>query len=162
MSSLDEKRVKAEDLFDFCVGVLERVGVKEGDAKIIADNLILANLRGVDSHGVARLPTYVERVVKEYINPQASIEIVREHGATALIDAHNNFGQVAAMYATNLAAEKAKKFGVSSIGVKNANHFGMAAYYALKLTNQRLIGIVLSNSPPAIPPWGGKNAHVRH
>ncbi|MEM3577907.1 MAG: Ldh family oxidoreductase [Candidatus Bathyarchaeia archaeon] len=153
---MDEKRVKAEDLFNFCVSVLKRVGVKDDDAKIIADNLILANLRGVDSHGIARLPTYVERVVRGHINPQGSIEIVKEHGATVLIDAHNNFGQVAAMHATNLAAQKARKFGVSSIGVRNANHFGMAAYYALKLTDQKLIGIVLSNSPPAIPPWGGK------
>lgn len=151
-----EKRVKAEILFNFCLNILKHVGVKEDDAKIIADNLILANLRGVDSHGIARLPNYVERVLKGYINPQGSIEIVKEHGATALIDAHNNFGQVAAMHATNLAAERAEKFGVSSVGVRNANHFGMAAYYALKLTEKKFIGIVLSNGPPAIAPWGGK------
>lgn len=152
--------MKVEDLFDFCLTILKCVGVKEEDAKIISDNLTLANLRGVDSHGVARLPNYVERVLRGYINPQGPIEIVREHGATALIDAHNNFGQVAAMRATNLAAEKARKFGVSSVGVKNANHFGMAAYYALKLTERKLIGIVLSNGPPAIAPWGGKTPMV--
>jgi LDH2 family malate/lactate/ureidoglycolate dehydrogenase len=153
-------RVKAEDLLDFCLSVLKCVGVKEDDAKIIADNLILANLRGVDSHGIARLPIYVERVIRGYINPQGPIEIVREHGAIALIDAHNNFGQVAAMYATNLAAEKVRRFGVSSVGVRNANHFGMAAYYALKLTQRKLIGIVLSNGPPAIAPWGGKKPMI--
>lgn len=153
---MDSIHVKAEDLFDFCFSVLKCVGVKESDAKIISENLVLANLRGKDSHGVARLPVYVERVLRGYIDPHGAIEIVKEHGATALIDAHNNFGQVAAMQATNLAAEKARKFGVSSIGVRNANHLGMAAHYALKLTEQRLIGIVLSNSPPAIAPWGGK------
>jgi LDH2 family malate/lactate/ureidoglycolate dehydrogenase len=153
-------RVKAEDLFDFCLNVLKCVGVKEDDAKIIADNLILANLRGVDSHGIARLPIYVERVIRGYIKPQGPIEIVREQGATALIDAHNNFGQVAAMYTTNLAAEKARRLGVSSVGVRNANHFGMAAYYALKLTQHKLIGIVLSNGPPAIAPWGGKKPMI--
>lgn len=153
---MNQKFVKAEDLFDFCFKILKCVGVKEDYAKIVADNLILANLRGVDSHGVARLPTYVERVVRGYINPQAPIKIVREHGATALIDARNNFGQVAAMRATNLVAEKVGKFGVSCVGVKNANHFGMAAHYALKLTERKLIGIVLANSPPAIAPWGGK------
>lgn len=157
---MSQKRVRAEDLSDFCVSILKCVGVKEDYAKIVAENLTLANLRGVDSHGVARLPVYVERVVRGYINPQGPIEVVREHGATALIDAHNNFGQVAAMRATDLAVEKARKFGVSSVGVRNANHFGMAAYYALKLTERKLIGIVLSNSPPAIAPWGGKTPMI--
>lgn len=153
---MSQKFIKAEDLFNFCINILKSVGVSEEDAKIVADSLVMANLRGVDSHGVARLPAYVERVLRGLINPQGPIEIVKEHGATALIDAHNNFGPVAAMHAVNLAAEKAKRFGVSCVGVRNANHFGMAAYYALQLTKQKLIGIVLSNGPPAIAPWGGK------
>jgi LDH2 family malate/lactate/ureidoglycolate dehydrogenase len=152
--------VKAADLFDFCSAVLKCVGVTENDAKTIADSLVLANLRGVDSHGVARLPAYVERVAKGLIDPLGPIEVVREYGATALIDAHNNFGQIAAMRATNLAAEKARRFGVASVGVRNSNHFGMAAYYALKLTGQKLIGVILSNGPPAIAPWGGKKPMV--
>ena len=153
---MDLIRVKAEDLFDFCLNVLKCVGVKEDDAKTIAESLILANLRGVDSHGVARLPAYVERVNKGFIDPLARIEVVREHGATALIDAHNNFGQIAAMRAAHLVADKARRFGVASVGVKNANHFGSAAYYALKLTEQKLICIILSNGPQAIAPWGGR------
>jgi LDH2 family malate/lactate/ureidoglycolate dehydrogenase len=153
---LDLIRVKAEDLSGFCLDVLRSVGVKENDAKTIAESLILANLRGVDSHGVARLPAYVERVIKGLIDPLGPIEVVRERGATALIDAHNNFGQIAAMRALHLVAEKARRFGVASVGVRNSNHFGMAAYYALKLTEQKLIGVILSNGPPAIAPWEGK------
>jgi LDH2 family malate/lactate/ureidoglycolate dehydrogenase len=152
--------VKAEDLSDFCLDVLECVGVKEDNAKTIAESLILANLRGVDSHGVTRLPAYIERVAKGFIDPLGPIEVVREYGATALIDAHNNFGQIAAMRAAYLVAEKARRFGVASVGVRNANHFGMTAYYALKLTEQRLIAIVLSNGPPAIAPWGGKTPMI--
>jgi LDH2 family malate/lactate/ureidoglycolate dehydrogenase len=148
--------VKAEDLFDFCLNVLKCVGVKEDDAKTIAESLISANLRGVDSHGVARLQAYVERVVKGLIDPLGPIEVVREYGATALIDAHNNFGQIAAMRAAHLVAEKARRFGVASVGVRNANHFGMGAHYALKLTEQKLIAMILSNGPPAVAPWGGK------
>ncbi|MEM0057900.1 MAG: Ldh family oxidoreductase [Candidatus Bathyarchaeia archaeon] len=153
---MDRKLVKAEDLLGFCMNILKRVGVSEENSRIVADSLVMANLRGVDSHGVARLPTYVERVLRGYINPNGLIEIVKEHGATALIDAHNNFGQVAAMHAVNLAAEKVKMYGVSCVGVRNANHFGMAAYYALKLAEKGLISIILSNGPPAIAPWGGK------
>ena len=153
---MDLIRVKAADLFGFCSDVLRCVGVKENDAKTITESLILANLRGIDSHGVARLPAYVERVTKGLIDPLGPIEVEREYGATALIDAHNNFGQIGAMRATNLAAEKARKFGVASVGVRNSNHFGMAAYYALKLTGQKLIAVILSNGPPAIAPWGGK------
>ena len=157
---MDLIRVKTADLFDFCSDVLKCVGVKENDAKTITESLILANLRGVDSHGVARLPAYLERVTKGLIDPLGPIEVEREYGATALIDAHNNFGQIAAMRATNLAAEKARKFGVASVGVRNSNHFGMAAYYALKLTGQKLIAVILSNGPPAIAPWGGKTRMV--
>ncbi|MEM2440135.1 MAG: Ldh family oxidoreductase [Candidatus Bathyarchaeia archaeon] len=156
MFKLNQKLVRAEDLFDFCVNILKRVGVNEENARMVADNLVMANLRGADSHGVARLPTYVERVLRGFIDPQGPIEIVKEHGATALIDAHNNFGQVAAVHAVNLATGKVRDFGVFCVGVRNANHFGMAAYYALKLVEKRLIGIVLSNGPPAIAPWGGK------
>ena len=152
----DLVRVKSEDLLEFSLNVLESVGVKKKDAKIIAENIILANLRGVDSHGVVRLPSYVKRVMKKLIDPLGPVEIVKNKGCTALIDANNNFGQVAAMHATFLAAEKARKFGVAAVGVRNSNHFGMAAHYALKLTEQKLIGIVLSNGPPAISPWGGK------
>jgi LDH2 family malate/lactate/ureidoglycolate dehydrogenase len=152
----DLVRVKSEDLLGFILNVLESVGVKEKDAKIIAENIILANLRGVDSHGVVRLPSYVKRVMKKLIDPLGPVEIVKEQGCTALIDANNNFGQVAAMHATFLAAEKARKFGVAAVGVRNSNHFGMAAHYALKLTEQKLIGIVVSNGPPTISPWGGK------
>jgi LDH2 family malate/lactate/ureidoglycolate dehydrogenase len=148
--------VKAEDLSDFCLNVLRCIGVREDNAKTIAESLISANLRGVDSHGVARLPAYVERVIKGLIDLQGPIEVVREYGATALVDAHNNFGQIAAMRAVHLVAEKARKFGVASVGVRNSNHFGTAAHYALKLTEQKLIGIILSNGPPAIAPWGGK------
>jgi LDH2 family malate/lactate/ureidoglycolate dehydrogenase len=157
---LDLLRVKAEDLFDFCLNALRAVEVKEDDAKTIAESLISANLRGVDSHGVARLPAYVERVVKGLIDPLGPIEVVREYGATTLIDAHNNFGQIAAMRAVHLVAEKARRFGVASVGVRNANHFGMTAHYALKLTEQKLIAMILSNGPPAIAPWGGKTPMI--
>ena len=152
----DLVRVKSEDLFGFSLSVLESVGVEERDAKIVAENIILANLRGVDSHGVVRLPSYVKRVMKKLIDPLGPVEIVKNQGCTALIDANNNFGQVAAMRATFLAAKKTRKFGVAAVGVRNSNHFGMAAHYALKLTEQKLIGIVLSNGPPAMSPWGGK------
>jgi LDH2 family malate/lactate/ureidoglycolate dehydrogenase len=152
----DVVRVKSEDLLEFSLNVLESVGVKEKDAEIVAENIVLANLRGVDSHGVVRLTSYVKRVMKKLIDPLGPVETVKNQGCTALIDANNNFGQVAAMHATFLAAEKARKFGLSAVGVRNSNHFGMAAHYALKLTEQKLIGIVVSNGPPTISPWGGK------
>lgn len=158
MSAPTVYRVKAEDLFDFCVNIFKKVGVSEEYAKIVAEHLVLADLRGRESHGVARLPAYVERVVRGLINPSGPIEVVRDRGAMALIDAHNNFGQVAAMKATSIAVEKAKNLGVGVVGVRNANHFGMASHYVLKIVEENLIGIALSNAPPAIAPWGGKRA----
>lgn len=153
-----KNRVKPEDLLNFCISVLKNVGVKDEYARIVAENLVLADLRGIGSHGVMRLPAYVERVARGLIDPLGPIEIIKDHGAMALIDAHNNFGQVAAIRAVSLAIEKAKNLGVAVVGVRNANHFGIAAYYVLKIIKQKLIGIALSNAPPAIAPWGGKRA----
>lgn len=150
------RRVKAEKVFKFSVSVFKHVGVGEEEAKIIAENLTLANLRGIDSHGVVRLPVYIRRVIKGLIDPLGPIETVKDQGSIAIIDAHNNFGQVAAMQAVLLAAKKARDYGAVTVGVRNSNHFGIAAHYAMKLTEQKLIGIILSNAPPAIAPWGGK------
>jgi len=152
--------VRAEELFEFAKNALIRVGVPEKDAKVVAEMLVLANLRGIDSHGVVRLHSYIERILRGLINPRATPRVIREYGAVALIDGDNGLGPVAAMYAVNIAIEKAKAYGVGIAGVRNANHFGMAAYYGMKIAEKRMIGIVLSNAPPAMAPWGGRVARL--
>lgn len=152
--------VSPEDLFEFSKVALIRAGVPEEDAAIVADALVAANLRGIDSHGVVRLYSYVERIRRGLINPSAKPQVVRDFNAVALVDGNNGLGYVAAVYASDIAVEKAKKYGVGVVGVRNSSHFGMAAYYGMRIAKRKMIGIVMSNAPPAMAPWGGKVARL--
>jgi LDH2 family malate/lactate/ureidoglycolate dehydrogenase len=153
-------RVKAEELKDFCKRALVAAGMREKDAEIVADALIWANLRGVDSHGVVRLYSYIERMRRGLIDPKADPTMVRDFGAISLIDGNNGMGHVIAVHAVNIAVKKAKEYGVGVVGVRNANHIGMVAYYGIMIANNKMIGIVFSNAPPAMPPWGGKTPRL--
>ncbi|MEM0014701.1 MAG: Ldh family oxidoreductase [Zestosphaera sp.] len=157
---MDQVLVNSGELREFCKAVLLRVGVSESDAEVVADALVMANLRGVDSHGVVRLHSYVERILRGLIDPKAKPQVVRDFGATCLIDGNNGLGYVAAMHAVNAAVEKARKYGVGVVGVRNSSHFGMAAYYGIKIAESGMVGIVLANAAPAMAPWGGKTARL--
>jgi len=157
---MDQIIVDHRRLLEFCKAALMHIGVDEDDAEIVSEALVMANLRGIDSHGVVRLYSYVERILRGLINPRAKPQVVRDLGATCVLDGNNGLGHVAAMHAVRIAVEKARKYGVGVVGVKNANHFGMAAYYGIKIAENKMIGIVLSNAPPAMAPWGGKVARL--
>lgn len=152
--------VSPGELYDFCKAALMRAGVSGEDAAIVADALVAANLRGIDSHGVMRLYNYVERVLRGLIDPSARPRVVRDFGAVAVVDGNNGLGYVTAVYASDLAVEKARKHGVGIVGVRNSSHFGMAAYYGIRIAKNGMVGIVLSNAPPAMAPWGGKVARL--
>jgi len=155
MPSEEYKLVSHEKLMKFSKEVLIKLGLSESDAEIVAESLILANLRGVDSHGVVRLSSYVDRALKGLIKVNAPMTLVKDSEVLAIIDANNGFGQIAAVKAVEIAMDKAKKFGVGVVGVKNANHAGMLAYYTMRIAKNGFIGIMISNAPPAIAPWGG-------
>jgi LDH2 family malate/lactate/ureidoglycolate dehydrogenase len=154
-SSVD--RVKEKDLFNFCVDVFMKVGAPRGDAEAVSEHLVLANLRGLDSHGAfIRLPGYLPDIEKGLINVRPNISIVKETGSTALLDGDNCLGQIAAMKATELAIEKAKAMGLGIVGARNINHVGFLAHYALEAVNHRLIGLACTSSFPYVVPWGGR------
>ncbi|MDI6707286.1 MAG: Ldh family oxidoreductase [Firmicutes bacterium] len=148
------KLYKAEILKGFCTNILTGAGVKGEDAEIIAESLISAELRGVKSHGIVRLPTYIERLEREILSLNAHMEFERKGGAAALLDADNGFGQVAGHKAMNAAVDIAKTHGVGLVGVRNSNHFGIASYYSMLALKSDMIGIVLTHSSPAIAPYG--------
>jgi len=150
-------RVSAEALFTFCVDAFCSVGILKQDAEIVAENLVSANLRGVESHGVIRAPYYVTGIQKGLTNPKPNMRVVRETANTAIIDGDNGLGQIAGMKATELAIKKAKTNGVGIVGVKNTNHVGMLANYVIKIVKQGLIGFTFTNGPPSMAPWGGSN-----
>jgi len=152
--------VSAKELLDFCISVFKSVGVPDRDAEVVAESLVSANLRGVDSHGVLRLSYYVAGIRKGLTNPKPNIKIDRENAVIAVMDGDNGLGQVAAMKATELAIRKAQTAGIGIVGVRNTNHVGMLSYYIMKIVKQKLIGFAFTNGPPSMAPWGGRKKMI--
>jgi LDH2 family malate/lactate/ureidoglycolate dehydrogenase len=138
----------------FCEQVLQQLNLSKEEAAILADSLILADLRGVTSHGIVRLPTYVKRIETGVLDPKAEMEFDSKHGAVAVLDARNGFGQLAGHKAMNAAIDLASNHGIGMVGVKNSNHFGIAAYYSMMALERDMIGLVTTNTSPAIAPFG--------
>jgi LDH2 family malate/lactate/ureidoglycolate dehydrogenase len=133
-------------------------GLPAEDAATVATCLVNADLRGVDTHGVMRLPIYLDRLRRGLINPRPVLAPQRITPAVALLDAQNAFGFVAGMRAMAEAITLAQAFGIGVVAVKRSTHFGMAASYVLKALEAGLIGLVFSNASRAMPPWGGREA----
>ncbi|MCS7283489.1 MAG: Ldh family oxidoreductase [Anaerolineae bacterium] len=150
--------IPAEVLREACRRILEKVGVPPDQAHIIADVTVEADMRGVGSHGVLRLSAYVHRVQAGLMAANTQLRVVRERGATVLLDAQGGFGQVAGVHAMNLAIERARQHGVGLVAVRNANHFGIAAYYTMMALPHRMVGIAASNAAPSMAAWGGTTA----
>lgn len=142
-------------LVDFARGILEAVGVPSGHALMASRAVVAADVRGIPSHGLARLPVYVARLERRLIDPRPCIRVVREWGATCLLDAGNGLGHVAAIVGIKSAITLALRYGVGLVGVRNSNHFGMAAHYTMMAAERGLIGLALSNTAPAMAPLGG-------
>lgn len=148
-------RVPADKLKEFVTRVFEKLGVPHEDAEITADVLVRADLRGIESHGVARLRRYVDGIKNGVVKTRPNIKVVKETPVTALIDGDFGLGQVVAYRAMKLAIEKAKKNYVGFVGVKNSNHYGIAGYFAMMAVKEDLIGLALTNTRPLVAPtWG--------
>lgn len=144
-----------ETLGNFIYDVMVGVGVPKNDSKIVADVLIASDKRGIDSHGIARLKMYYDRIKKGQQLPTTKLAIERETPGIALINANNGIGHVAAKKAMELAIEKAKNVGIGLVAVGHSNHFGIAGYYALMAVEKGMIGMCGTNARPAIAPtWG--------
>lgn len=157
---MGEVVVSPKALKQFTTEVLVKVGVPAEDAALVADTLVMADVRGVSSHGIVRLPFYVNKMKLGGTKIRPKIQVVKEGPSSALVDGGHGMGQVVASFAMNLAIKKAKETGVSLVGVKASEHFGAAAYYASMAARQDMIGIAWSNGPPVMAPWGGRAAAI--
>lgn len=146
----------AQDLQEFTRKAFTKVGVNKAHAEIVADHLVQANLRGVDSHGVARIPYYIRGIRLGEVNTSPKIRTVVDKKAIALVDGDFALGQVVGKYATELAIKKAAEFGIGVVGVRRTSHVGMLAYYGMMIAERKMIGQVYTNSPPFMAAWGGK------
>ncbi|WP_419955592.1 Ldh family oxidoreductase [Neobacillus niacini] len=149
-----------EKLQQFCFQVFKNAGVSKENAETVAESLIQADLRGVDSHGVVRTAIYIERIEKNMMNPFAVPTVESEDFATVLVNGNNNIGAVVGKKAVEIALEKAKERGAAIVGVKGSNHFGTGAYYALKAIEKDMILLVMSNASQTMPPTGGKRPFI--
>ncbi len=140
----------------FMVDVFKAYGLPEADAKVSAEILITADKRGIDSHGVGRLkPIYIDRIKAGQINPVTKIDVIKEGPTTAVLDANNGMGQVVGKKANDMAIEKAKKYGMGMVTVRNSNHYGISGYYTCAAAARGCVGLSGTNARPSIAPTFG-------
>src|SRR5437016_14546476 len=155
MSDVEAKAFSTEVLREFCARVCLHFGVPKNDAIEAAEVLASADLRGIDSHGVARLHSYFDMLSEGRINPKPEIKVVRSTLSTATVDGDNGLGLVVGPQANRIAMDMAEKAGAGLASVRNTNHFGIAGYYVLKALERDLIGWAMTNSTMLVAPlWG--------
>ncbi len=147
--------IAPEALAAFVRAVLERAGLAAGHASTAAAVIVEADLRGVHSHGVSLLPTYVRRLRKGLTNPAPRIVTVRERGATAVIDGDLGMGHVVGHAAMTMAVERARAHGIGFVTARRSTHYGIAGYYAMMALEARMIGYSTSNAVADMVPWQG-------
>lgn len=139
-------------LWNFANEIFLKIGCPKEQAKQATDVLLSADLRGIDSHGLARLSGYIRLWELKRINAKPNIRIVHESPSTAVVDGDQGLGLVVAPRAMEIAIEKAKACGTGWVAVKNSNHFGIAGYHAMKALQHDMIGIAMTNASPLVAP----------
>lgn len=143
---------KYDYLQNFIKEVFVKIGCPAEEAQLASEVLISADLRGIDSHGLARLPGYVRLYDNGRLNPKPNITIVHETPSTAVVDGDRGLGLVVAPRAMEIAMEKAEKVGSGWVSVRNSNHFGIAGYHAMMALEKEMIGWTMTNAGPLVVP----------
>lgn len=144
----------------FAHDVLVGNGVKTEQAIIVANCLVAADLRGVDTHGVNRIPSYMERIRQGVLDAKAIPTLEQKTPVVAQVDGHNGFGFLAASLGMDTAINMAREFGIGMVAIKHSNHFGMSAWLVQKAIDAEMMSLVFTNSSPALPVWGSKDKLV--
>jgi len=157
MAGVEVKVFPIEVLREFSTRIFLHFGVPKADAAQAADVLASADLRGIDSHGVARLTSYFELLSEGLINPTPKIKILRSTPSTATLDGDNGLGLVVGPQANEIAMDMAGKAGSGWVSICNTNHFGIAGYYVLQALKRDMIGWAMTNSTKLVTPlWGAE------
>lgn len=144
--------ITEQALRQFTQNIFLAIGCSEEHARLSADVLLRSDMRGIDSHGVARLSGYVRLWEKGRINPTPNIRIVHQTPTTATVDGDAGLGLVVAPFAMQVAIKMAKTYGSGWVSVRNSNHFGIAGYHALMAVEQDMIGFAMTNASPLVAP----------
>lgn len=154
------ERFAAEPLLAFASGALERAGMRAEDAGLVARTLVAADLRGVMTHGLVRLPVYVASLRQGKVHATAQPELLRDSTSVALVDGNNAMGQVVAAACMEIALAKAAVTGAGAVTARNSNHLGTCAYYAQLAADRGMIGLATTNASAAMAPWGAVQSLV--
>ena len=152
----DAEFVQGDALKKTAAGIFEKLGVPPEDAQLAADVLVLADLRGVDSHGVSNmLKSYITGYQEGSINPRPDWKVIRETPSTATIDSDRGLGTIITPKAMDIAIQKAKNVGVGMVTIRNGRHLGMASYHAMMALEHDMIGLCMTSCPPSVLPTFG-------
>lgn len=149
-----------DQLQTFAARCFQACGMAPGDAELVAANLVLADLRGVASHGVTRIPIYAERLQRGVVNARARPVVVADAGALLLVDGDNGAGAVVSHFANGLAMDRARELGSCIVSVRRSNHHGICSAYAMQAAEQGLIGVVATNASRSMAVAGGREAVI--
>ncbi|MGH2460043.1 MAG: Ldh family oxidoreductase [Chloroflexota bacterium] len=152
--------IAAQRLKECVSGIFAGHQVPVADADVVADSLVEADLRGVSSHGVVRVPTYVAGLVNGSIDPRPDLEIVVDLGPRAVVDGGDGMGQVGANRAMQLAVERAREHGIGAVGLRRSRHCGAMAYWAIQALAADCIGFATTNAGLNMAPTGGRDKIV--
>ena len=155
MEGVERRLVGAGELERWTRALLEGAGLDPEPAATVAETLVWTSLRGTDSHGVARVPMYAERLRTGVLNGRPRPSVVQRDGAIAVVDGDHGPGQVAAIIATDLSVELAREHGLGLAVVRRSGHYGAAAFYAVRAAEAGLVGMSLTNAEPGVIPYGG-------
>jgi len=150
--------ISEQDLSAFIVGVLNAAGVPPADGKIVADCLLMANLSGVDSHGVVRLAHYLRRLENGTIKPQPNITFKQTAPSLGYVDGGDGLGHVVGNHAATHAMDLARAAGTGGISVGNSSHYGMAGFYAIRMAEEGFIGLSMTATDRMLVPFGARKA----
>jgi len=148
------------ELTSFATGLLDAVGVAPAKSRLVAESLVAANLRGVDSHGLQLLPYYLEQIEWGDMEAEADGRVISESGSCLHYDGQNGIGQVISDICCGHAIRIAAASGVGMVVARESNHFGAAAFWAQKMAEAGQIGIVMCNASPLVPPWQGREGRL--
>ena len=150
-----EQRIQAEELLAAVATIFEGVGMAAPDALLLADSLVFADLRGIHSHGVLRVPEYVEKLTVKGVNPRGRPQVVKQFGGCVVVDGGNSMGQIGMHFAMDEAIRRAEEHGIAAAAIRGSNHSGAMAYYAIQALPHNMIGFATTNALPTMAPWGG-------
>jgi LDH2 family malate/lactate/ureidoglycolate dehydrogenase len=154
------ERFEPEPLRTFGTGVLTALGLPGGDAALVADSLVQADLWGHSSHGLLRLPWYAARLRSGAMRAVTEPAVLTDTGPLVLLDGRDGVGQVLTDRARALAVERARAHGVGVVGVRNSNHFGTAMYFTRRAAGEGFVAVLTTNASPAMAPWGGREKRL--